>query len=80
MTDGEKTLPKCVWKEVVSAQNGKTYYYDEETRQSVLEEPEELRVHKARIAAQSAGLVSSAAASNGGTGGGIGSAQAPASK
>jgi hypothetical protein len=56
MTDGEKTLLKCVWKEVVSAENGKTYYYDEETRQSVWEEPEELRVHKARIAARRLGL------------------------
>jgi pre-mRNA-processing factor 40 len=50
-----------VWKEF-TAENGQRYYYNAETRKSVWEEPEELRVHKARLAAQSAGLAPSAAA------------------
>jgi len=44
-------LSKCPWKEYQS-ENGKTYYHNVETKQSVWTIPEELKELKARLAAE----------------------------
>ena len=50
-SEAEKALPPCPWQEFPNPATGRQYYYNKNTKESVWEEPAELRDYKLKLAA-----------------------------
>jgi hypothetical protein len=55
-SEAEKALPPCPWQEFTNAQVGRVYYHNKVTKESVWEEPQELREYKMKLSALERGL------------------------